>query len=159
MATDIHLKIEGIKGESKDAKHKDEMEITDWSWSFVQPSTMGSGGGGGAGKVTMEAIEFGKNMDLATPTLAIKCCTGEHIPTAVMTQRKAGGKNQLEYLRVEMKTVMVSGISHSSSGEVPTEKLKLSFASFKLYYAEQDDKGAKKQELDVSYSLKENKIL
>ena len=32
MATDIFAKIGTIKGESTDAKHKDEIEVLSWSW-------------------------------------------------------------------------------------------------------------------------------
>ena len=31
MATDYFLKIDGIKGESKDAKHKGEIDMLAWS--------------------------------------------------------------------------------------------------------------------------------
>ena len=49
MASDYLLKLEGIKGESLDAKHKDEIEIESFSWGATQPAGVASGGGG-AGK-------------------------------------------------------------------------------------------------------------
>ena len=36
MAVDMFLKIDGIKGESKDSKHKDEIDVLAWSWG-LQP--------------------------------------------------------------------------------------------------------------------------
>ena len=53
MASDYLLKLEGIKGESLDAKHKDEIEIESFSWGATQPGTFASGGGG-AGKVSFQ---------------------------------------------------------------------------------------------------------
>ena len=32
MAVDIFLKLDGIKGESQDHKHKDEIDVLAWSW-------------------------------------------------------------------------------------------------------------------------------
>jgi type VI secretion system secreted protein Hcp len=32
MAADIFARIGTIKGESQDAKHKDEIEVLSWSW-------------------------------------------------------------------------------------------------------------------------------
>ena len=31
-ASDMFLKISGIKGESTDSKHKDEIDVLSWSW-------------------------------------------------------------------------------------------------------------------------------
>ena len=58
MASDYVLKIDGIKGESTDSKHKDEIEIESFSWGATQPGSFASGGGGGAGKVSFQDIHF-----------------------------------------------------------------------------------------------------
>ena len=42
MASDYLLKLEGIKGESLDAKHKDEIEIESFSWGATQPAAVAS---------------------------------------------------------------------------------------------------------------------
>ena len=49
MAVDMFLKLDGIKGESKDAKHKDEIHIESFSWGMNQTGAHAAGGGGGAG--------------------------------------------------------------------------------------------------------------
>ena len=51
MAVDYFLKIDGIKGESEDEKHKDEIEIIDFTWSEEQSHSFAQGGGGGGGKI------------------------------------------------------------------------------------------------------------
>ena len=51
MATvDYFLKIDGIEGESRDDKHKDEIEIESFSWGETQTGSFAVGGGGGAAK-------------------------------------------------------------------------------------------------------------
>lgn len=37
MAVDAYLQIEGIKGESADAGHKDWIEVSQVAWSVHQP--------------------------------------------------------------------------------------------------------------------------
>ncbi|MGZ6880962.1 MAG: type VI secretion system tube protein Hcp, partial [Mycobacteriaceae bacterium] len=49
MATEIFAKIGDIKGESVDAKHKDEIEVLSFSWGVANSGSTGPGGGGGAG--------------------------------------------------------------------------------------------------------------
>ena len=43
MATDIFAKIGDIKGESLDAKHKDEIEVLSFSWGVANSGSAGSG--------------------------------------------------------------------------------------------------------------------
>jgi type VI secretion system secreted protein Hcp len=52
MASNIFAKIGDIKGESLDAKHKDEIEVLSFSWGVTNAGVMPSGGGAGAGKAT-----------------------------------------------------------------------------------------------------------
>ena len=54
MAVDMFVKIGDIKGESKDDKHKEEIDVLSWSWGVSQSGTMSSGGGGGAGKANFD---------------------------------------------------------------------------------------------------------
>ena len=50
MASDTFLKIEGITGESQDALHEGEIDITAWSWCVEQDARHLSGAGGGQAK-------------------------------------------------------------------------------------------------------------
>jgi type VI secretion system secreted protein Hcp len=51
-AVDYFLKIDGIQGESKADRHKDEIDIESLSWGETQSGIFAVGGGGGAGKVS-----------------------------------------------------------------------------------------------------------
>ena len=46
MAVNAWLKLDGIKGESLDSKHKDEIDLLSFSWGMAQPGSFGQGGGG-----------------------------------------------------------------------------------------------------------------
>lgn len=134
---EMFLKLEGIPGESKDeVGHKDEIEVLSYSWGLAQPTSWGSGGGGGEHKVQPQDISFSFITSKATPKLVQAICNGDHIPTATLTLRKAGGK-QLEYLVYEFKDLTVSSYSSGASGDQVVDNFSFGFASVKSKYKEQ----------------------
>ena len=159
MAVDMFIKIDGIKGESYDSKHKDEIDILAWSWGASNSGTSHSGGGGGAGKVNVNDISITKYLDKASPALLGKCCQGDHIKEALLTVRKAGGKNPLEYIKLQLWDVLVSSISTGGSGgeDRLTENITLNFAKFKMEYTPQKADGSAEGAMPYSYDIKLNK--
>jgi type VI secretion system secreted protein Hcp len=129
MSQDIFLKINGIDGESQDSSHKNEIEISNWSWNISQDSNMHAGSGGGSGKATVEDLVFEHFIDRSSPNLMKYCLTGKHIDQAVLVARKAGG-NPLEYLKLTMGDVIVTRVAPSGSSEDVRmrEHVHLSFA-------------------------------
>src|ERR1043166_4955437 len=93
-AVDYCLKLDGIEGESQDAKHKGEIDLESWSWGETQTGTMHAGGGGGAGKVQMQDFHFVMKVNKSSPKLMLACASGEHIKSATLTCRKAGKEQQ-----------------------------------------------------------------
>jgi len=90
MAFDCFLKIDGIDGESRDERHAREIDVLSFSWGETNSAGAGRGGGG-AGKVSMQDFHFTMRLNRASPLLAKACATGQHIKSAVLTCRKAGG--------------------------------------------------------------------
>jgi type VI secretion system secreted protein Hcp len=58
MAFDAFLKLDGIDGESADAKYKGAIEILSFSWGVSNAGSHGSGSGGGAGKASFQDLHF-----------------------------------------------------------------------------------------------------
>jgi len=116
MAFDSFLKLDGIKGESADAKHKGEIDILAFSFGATQTGTHGSGGGGGAGKVQVHDIHFKKKVDSSSPLLFLNCASGAHIKEANFVVRKAGGQ-QLEFLKIKLTDVLISSVKPHGQGE------------------------------------------
>lgn len=158
MAVDIFLKIDGIKGESQDSKHKDEIEILSYSFGESQTGTFASAGGGGAGKVSMQDFHFTTPVNKASPGLFFACASGSHIKEGLLTVRKAGGDQQ-EYLKIKLTDILVSsyqvGASHGS--EVPTDQFSLNFSKIEYSYAPQNAKGQLEAADTKGWNLKENK--
>jgi type VI secretion system secreted protein Hcp len=142
MAVDMFLKLDGIKGESGDLKHKGEVDILSFSWGASNTSAFGTGGGGGAGKVSVRDISFVHRIDKATPKLMLSCATGQHIPAATLTVRKAG-RTPIEYLKVTLSDCLVSSfqVSGNSSG-TPSDAFSLNFAKVEFAYYPQNADGS-----------------
>ena len=75
MPVDIFLKMEPIKGESKDSKHKDEIDIDSFQFGASQGGTFGSGSGGGKGKVSVQDLHLTHRMDAASSCPRSARCT------------------------------------------------------------------------------------
>jgi type VI secretion system secreted protein Hcp len=143
MAIDYFIKFDGIKGESTDAKHKDEIDVESWSWGETQTGGPHPGGGGAGGRVTMQDFQFVMRLNTASPTLMRACATGEHIKTATLTGRKAGGKDQQEYLTFKLTDVLVSSYQTGGSehADVPIDQVSLIFAKIQVDYRPQRPDG------------------
>jgi type VI secretion system secreted protein Hcp len=156
---DFFLKLDGIKGEATDSKHKGEIEVESWSWGETNTGTMSSGGGGGAGKVVMQDVHIVKRFDTASPVLIMSCATGKHIKEGVLTCRKAGGEQQ-EYLTIKLTDVLVSSYQSGGSGSggvVPVDQVSMNFAKIEIEYKAQKPDGTLDAPVKQGYDLKANK--
>jgi type VI secretion system secreted protein Hcp len=160
-AVDYFLKIDGIEGESADSKHKGEIQLESWSWGEHQSGTHSAGSGGGAGKVSMQDFHFVMKINKASPKLMLACATGEHIKKALLTCRKAG-KEQQEFLKVELEGLLVSSYQTGGSGHsdiVPTDQIALNFTKILFEYKEQKADGTLGAPTKAGYDLKVNKTV
>ena len=160
MAADIFAKLGDIKGESTDAKHKDEIEVLSFSWGVTNAAHAGAGGGG-AGKATFQDLSIVHRIDKASPQLLLACATGKHLPNATITHRKAG-KSQQEYLIVKMNDVIITGVVHSGNAgqqDTTSETVSLAFAKVDFEYKPQKQDGSLDAGVHFKYDIKSNKVL
>lgn len=157
MAVDMFLKLEGIKGESQDAKHKDEIDVLAWSWGASQSGTTHMGGGGGAGKANFQDLSITKWVDKSSPGLIKHVAKGTHIPTANLVVRKAGD-NPLEYIKLDLKDVIVTSVATGGSGgeDRLTENVTLNFGEFKMIYTPQETDGSGGGVVDFGFDIAKN---
>lgn len=157
MAVDMFLKIDDVKGESADDKHKDMIDVLAWSWGMSQSGTTHMGGGGGAGKVSVQDISLTKYVDKSSPILMMSACNGKHYKEALLTVRKAGEK-PLEYIKITMKEVLVSNISTGGSGgqDRLTENVTLNFAEYKIEYTPQKPDGSGDAVVESAWNIAKN---
>lgn len=160
MAVDMFIKIDDIKGESADDKHKGEIDVLSWSWGLTQSGTTQMGAGGGSGKVNVKDLSITKYIDRSSPGLLKLCCSGAHLTSAVLVVRKAGGQ-PLEYLKITLEDLLVSGITTGGSGSDDriTETVTLNFARVKVEYVPQKASGGGDASVSMGWDIASNKTL
>lgn len=155
---DYFLKIDGIEGESTDAKHKNEIDVVSWSWGESQPGASAYGGGGGAGKVDMQDFSFAMRASKASPKLILACADGTHVAEATLVCRKAGGAQE-EYMTITLSDLLVSAYQTGGSGGdvIPIDQVTLNFSKIQVEYKGQKADGSMDSPVKVGYDLKANK--
>ena len=159
MATDMFLELDGIKGESADAKHKDKIEVLAWSWGMSNSGTFHTSTGGGAGKANFQDLSLTKWIDKASCAIMASCASGQHIKKAKLIVRKSGGKAPLEYLVINLEDVLISAYSTGGSGgeDRLTENVTLNFGKFAIEYQAQKADGTGEKAGNVGWNIAANK--
>jgi type VI secretion system secreted protein Hcp len=158
MPADMFLKLDGIAGESLDSKHKGEIEIESFSWGAANSGSAAHGGGGaGAGKVSMQDFHFVARTSKASPQLFLACASGKRITSGTLTVRRAG-EQQLEFLKVTMTEVVISGWKQEGNTEsdLPQEQVSMNFAKVKVDYTEQSRAGSAGETTSAGWDVKAN---
>ena len=108
MAEDYFLKIDGIPGDSRDNKHKDEIKVLTWSWGETNQGSQGDHDRV-KGKVNMHDLTFSMHVCKASPKLFLHCATGKEIKEAILTCRKSGASGKQEdYFKIKLTDLVVS---------------------------------------------------
>lgn len=160
MPTDIFAKIGDIKGESLDGSFKEQIELMSWSWGLNQPGSSATGSGAGKGKASFNDFSFVHKLDKASPNLAQMCANGKHFPEVTITQRKATGDGQKEFLIYKFSEVFVTNINQSGSegGDV-IEQVSLEYSKVVMEYKPQKGDGTLDSAVYFKYDVKANKAL
>jgi type VI secretion system secreted protein Hcp len=145
MAVDMFLKLDGIDGESSDAKHKNEIEILSFSWGASQQGSFASDGRGGGPKADAQSLSIVHKIDIASPSLLYHACTGTHIKQAVLAVRKRGDvRSSEDYLTIKLSDCLVSSFQaggSSASDEVPLEQVSFNYSKIEIEYKPQNAAG------------------
>lgn len=159
MAVDYFLKIDGIEGESTDAKHKGEISVLSWSWGETQATASSAPSAGeGAGKVSVQDFRFSKPVDKTSPKLMLACASAQRIKDAVLSCRKAGTSQ--DFLTLTLTDVTVSSyeiVGNSGTVVDPTDQLALRFAKIEFNYVEQKPDGSMGASTKTGWDVKNNK--
>jgi type VI secretion system secreted protein Hcp len=151
---DSFLKIDGIKGDATNDKHNEEIELTGWHFGGTNAGGFGvSGRGGGAGKVQVNDFVFTMHADRSAPKLFEAMATGKHIHKAVLTVRKAGGENAVDFLKIDLENVLVSSFHTTGNGLLPAVEVALNFAKIEIEFTAQKDNGLKDGSVKSGFDL------
>lgn len=145
---DMFLKIDGakqgpIRGESSDPKHLGEIEVMSWSWGMQAP---GDPFAAATARTSFDLLHVTKRVDSATTALMSALRFNEMVKKVVLTVRKSGGVEALEYLTITLERArvvqhQVGGGQGSDSAEL-SESFALSFQKVMVEYAPQGRTGS-----------------
>jgi type VI secretion system secreted protein Hcp len=157
MTIDVHIRFDGVEGESTDRDHKGEVRVLTWGWGVTQAAAA-AGAGSGTGKATPADLVFTHDYDKASPLLAKRCAQGKHFPSVVLSARKAG-EGQKDFLKVTMKEVVITSIQVVGQAEGGIqESVSLSYGTIEFGYKPQDARGGLGAEVKFNWDLKTGKI-
>ena len=157
MAVDYLLKLDGIPGESRDAKHRGQIELQSFSWGEVQQRPP-AGSGAGAGRVAVQDLLFVGQVGKASPKILLACAAGTHIATAVLTARRSGRAAQ-DFLVYSLMDVVVS--SYQTGGvegaDGPVDQVSLSFGRIRVEYRAQKADGSLEPVVSAGWDVNQNR--
>jgi type VI secretion system secreted protein Hcp len=177
MAFEAFLKLDGIKGESTDRQHKDEIELISFSWGETNTvRSLGGAGGGGAsraGRVSFQDFHFTHRVDKASPLLFFACASGQHIASATLTCRKIGTQGTSaaapdaavpapgpgEFLIYQMSNVIVSSFAEAgvaADEDRPVESGSLNFTQLQIEYTPQNVDGVNGTSITRGWDVRTN---
>jgi len=156
MAESMWIKIDGVKGEATDDKHKDEIDIDSYSWGMSHPVDPG-GTGQSAGTSTATQLVVSKTVDKATPNLMKFCLNAKSFEKVVLTCRKMGG-TPIENLMITMFNTIVASVQDSGSGEgAPAhESVSFAFTKVEVEYTPQKEDGTADGSVKATWDFSKN---
>jgi type VI secretion system secreted protein Hcp len=139
------LNIPGVPGESTDANHMNQIDVSSFS--------LGVGGSGGGASCAgnhsstgqgASGLQFSivKKVDKSSPTLTLGSATGVHYPTVTLTMRK-GGASQ-DFLTYTFSTVFVTEVQWggSNGSDELQEGVTFQYSQVSVSYSQQNSDGS-----------------
>lgn len=139
MPANAFLRIDGIKGESTDDRHREWIEVLSFSWGCSQQAGASQAGSGGrsSGRTDFADLTIAKPLDAATPLLFKACAKGEHLKEVTLELCRVGGDN-LKFMEYKMGDVTVSGVAVSGDGGGDaTESVSFNYGRIQQTYTKQ----------------------
>lgn len=151
-------KAGAVKGESTDAKHPDEIEISGWGWGMASASNISTGQA--TGRRMHKPLTLYKNIDAATCPLAIALVQNQTVKELKLTCRKAGTGAALEYLIITIKNGRVARFDleylDQSVGGTGREVVEITFQEITIEYTPQSKVGLSNATKTFTDSYTEN---
>ena len=153
--------IDGIKGESLSDQGKDMIELMSFNHGVSMPLTHGpSNTSRASGRCVHQDFTVTKMLDIASPSLNLKCCGGEDIKSMKVHVWKAdAAAKPVEYLTYTFDSCIITSISVGGSSDQPMETVTFNYKKITWDYnkQKQDQPGGKEGKASASWSLDENK--
>ncbi len=154
---DHFLKIDTIKGESMDSKHKDEIEVLEWSWGVTNTGSAHSGGGGGAGKALFSDFRWEQDLDSSFVPMFLGVAKGTHFKSAVLSVRR-DGKDPQDFFKMTLSDVLLNSLQTQTSGDSFEVRASLNYSKIEMSYKPRKADGTYGSEIKGAWDLEQNKV-
>ncbi|HUW34936.1 MAG TPA: type VI secretion system tube protein Hcp [Planctomycetota bacterium] len=154
------IQFEKIKGDCTEKGHENWIEVLSFSHA-VAMAVSGTGMAAGAhasGKTMHQDFSITKFLDSASPTLALFCSKGTHIPNVKFELWRAMG-DKTRYMMYELKDCIISSVSVGGTSEdIASEEVSIHYSQMKWTYTPTTpEKGAaKKADVIAGFNLAKN---
>jgi type VI secretion system secreted protein Hcp len=139
---DCFLRVDGVAGDSADARHRGEIEVVSWSLAMANSGSMIAGGGAGAGRTEFQPLKIAQRVDRAVPILVQLAAGGQHVASATLACRRPG-RDPVDYLKVTLADVLISGVHLSDAADAPpSAEVLLAYGRITIEYRPQMPDGS-----------------
>jgi len=157
MSVSIFLKLDDIKGEATDDKHKDEIKLSSCSFSAHNSSAYNNASKTvSKGQAMMADIAFTKEADKTSVMLFKACATGKVIPKATVSfQSNVGDDKKIDFMVYELENVVINNYNFSAA-DTTGESGSLTYAKITQTYDQRDEKGTSKGKVTANFDVLKN---
>jgi type VI secretion system secreted protein Hcp len=139
MSYDIFLKIQGIKGDSTDDKHKEWIEVLSYKHLINNPfgGAINAMGDYIGAKASHHDFKIVKKLDSASPSLFFYCHLAKRIPQIDLQLCRAMG-DKTPFMKYTFKEAAIVSVepegSHDTKDTLPIETIMVRYAQISLEY-------------------------
>jgi type VI secretion system secreted protein Hcp len=127
-----------IKGNCSIEGFKDKIIVSSYSHSTALPMQSDfSNTERTAGRPVFSEMAFSKMSDLSTTEMYKACTQGSKIGTATLNVGRVENGKYMSLFKYEMTNAMISSISTSGGGGIPSDSFSLSFSKIKCDFTQQ----------------------
>jgi type VI secretion system secreted protein Hcp len=125
---DTFMKIDGLPGESTNAAHPGEIDLTGWSQTF--------------GTRNCSRAVAVKRVDRASPGLIARAAANTLIPQVVVSMARASAGRSQDFFRATLDLVTIERVEIAEQGDELVERVVLAPRSIRLEYRPQMPDGS-----------------
>lgn len=157
----IHLRIDGVQGESSDLDHRGWIDILQLAWGSRRRITSATSTRHDRESANAEITDltFTKHMDSSTPKLFTESCCGRGKTMVIELTRTGTGRGSDVYARYTLHNALLRDYqvaAWSQDDEKPLEKIKISFSKMELAYMPQDEDNQPMAQIAVGFDATTN---
>ncbi|QNK68935.1 Hcp family type VI secretion system effector [Variovorax sp. PAMC26660] len=139
----IYIKFPGITGQTQVEGHKDELEVSSFSFGAqISVTSITTNKTRTLDKPNFSDISLSRYCDSATPQLLQKLASGEVFKgeTIISFTREDNGA-LLDLIVMKLTDAILSSLQLSSGGDPPSESLSLNYSKIEIAYKQQKKEG------------------